>query len=110
MIYLNPKNAGDTADYLVAFDDIIPADFSMVAASVSVDSAGNTESPLTLEAQNAFPSTDLSPPSESKGVLFELTEGTPMTWYLLLVRVTVQKGSKARLYSKYVKVQVRDDL
>jgi hypothetical protein len=111
MIYLAPKNVDDVTDYQIDFASLLPANFELANATVTVVASGNTESPIALEAMNPTTGDNVSPAISATVVLFWLQGGTAKIWYLVKVQVEdTQSGNPRRKYTRYAKVQVRDDL
>src|SRR5882672_1990858 len=111
MIYLKAKNAGDTVDYQVDFVDLIPPEFNLDSATVEITKAGNTESPIELLVEDTAIVVDESPAERATAVLFWLVGGTVDVNYEL--RITASDSQSVvpdRVYTRYARIQVRDDL
>jgi hypothetical protein len=110
MIYLKPKNVGDVTDYKIGFVDLLPVGFEIGSVETTVTEAGNTESPRTLIVDDSVLATELSPPGLSSEVVIWLSGGTAMTWYLLKIEIDDGLSPAKRKYTRYAKVQVREDV
>lgn len=108
MIYLADKAPGDVVDYALDMSEFVPAGFSIDQVTVEVTDAGNTESPVTLVAQDVS-SQPLSPDDEfSLEILFWLSGGSPGVRYRGEITLSDdQSVSPDRSYVRIFEVMVK---
>lgn len=108
MIYLAEKAPADVVDYQLDMSEFIPAGFSIDAFTVDVTAAGNSESPLALEAFDPTSQPLVEGGEQNVVIVFWLRAGTPGVRYQGKISISDNQsgGSTDRKYERLFEVEV----
>lgn len=108
MIYLPSKAPGELMDYNLDMSCFVPEGFSIDTLTVTVDAAGNTESPLELHVQDVSKQPLKEGDTDYLAVLFWLSGGTSGVRYRGTVSVSDnQSVDPDRQYRRQFEIEVQ---
>jgi hypothetical protein len=109
MIYLAAKAPGEAMDYNLDMTCFVPTGFSIDSAVVTVTDAGNTESPIELEAFDVSTQPLMEGDTVNLAILFWLRGGTVNTRYRGTIAMSDNQSSNPdRTYNRRFEIEIQD--